>query len=102
MRFLAAFAACIATPALSGVLITQSGSDELRLYDGACTHGGTLARISPDKRSTFRKAQAEVSGKLLFGCWTEIPGRDDLLWVLLEGAQGLALPRAAFHSLPEA
>ena len=94
-------AALLAGGAQADVLIARGdGPDELRLYEGACVHGGTLARIDPARRDEFRKAQAEVNGKLLFGCWAEVPDADGIFFVLLEGGPGFVMQRRAFNFSP--
>jgi len=95
MRYILALALLTAFPAFGDVLIAKNGANELRLYDGACVHGGTLGRLRPEWRGEFKKAQAEYNGRLLFGCWREVE-EFGVYYVLLEEADGFALPVEAF------
>ena len=95
MRYILTPALLTAFPAFGDVLVATAGKNELRLYEGPCIHAGTLGRLKPEWRPLFRKAQAEYNGRTLFGCWLEI-AEHEVYFVLLEDADGFALPVDAF------
>ena len=89
-----------AAPASADLVLGQ-GQTELRLMPGPCVHVATMIRIHPDHRPRFRKMQATVSGKLFFGCWTEL-AEDRAAYILMEGSPGFAVPMASLRDEPGA
>lgn len=91
----ASLAACIATSAMSGVLLAKNEKDWIRLYDEPCNHAGTLAMIPPDLRPKFQKARADIGGQSWYACW--MPTQDgQRAFVLFEDGDSVALPLAIF------
>ncbi len=72
------------------MLIATSDKNELRLYDGPCSHAPTLDRLKPEWRHLFKQANADMGGKSLVGCWISLLD-DDAIYVLIDGADGFAL-----------
>lgn len=69
------------------VLSSDDGSQELRLYESSCTHGGTLGHIPAEFRDRFSNARLlDRRGTILgYGCWAEVEGT--VLIVFEDGAK---------------
>jgi hypothetical protein len=93
----AALAAGIATSSFAD-LVATSGKNELRLMDAPCVHGGVLGMLKPEWRPKFKKAAADVNGKMLYACW--IDTMDGAYFVLFEDGDGQAYPIQAFIEVP--
>lgn len=98
MRYLLAALVLLTMPARADLVATNSAKDELRLMPGPCIHGGTLGLIAEEWRSRFKKAQADIGGRLVFGCW--IDTGEGWYWVIFETGQGIAYPITSFLDQP--
>ena len=97
----AALLLLLAAAPASADLVVGHGQTELRLMPGPCVHVATMIRIHPDHRPRFKKLQATVGGKLLFGCWTALP-EQDAAYVIFEGSPGFVVPMASLRDEPGA
>lgn len=90
-------AACFAVPAHSDLMIkSDDGSQELRLYESACSHGGTLALIPEEYRKHFHNAKVlDRKGTILaFACWAEV---EDTVLILFEDGQRAEMQLSKFR-----
>lgn len=86
-------------PAWADQVARTASGNELRLMDLPCSHGGTLLRLKAEWRDKFKKATATMSGKMVFGCYIRIE-EDGVFYILMEDAEGFALPFEAFKDAP--
>lgn len=98
-RLLAALlVAMMAAPAYADK-IARAGNAEIRLFPGACVHGGTLAQLKPEHRDKFHKMQGSVNGRVVYGCWVDIE-EDGVYWMLFEDGTDIALRYESFKEVP--
>jgi hypothetical protein len=93
---LATFVACFATPVNAELMLKSGdGSQELRLYDTACSHAGTLGLIPEEYRKHFKNSRVlDSKGTILiYACHAII---DDQVLVMLEDGQHIVLALSKF------
>lgn len=94
MRSLIVAAICAASFAVSaGERVAKAGRDEIRLFDSACIHAGTMALIKPEHLKRFKKATANIGGQYFYGCWADEEG---VAFILFEDGDQVVIPLAAF------
>jgi hypothetical protein len=89
----------LCTPLAYADKVATNGGDELRLFDSPCAHGETLAWLDPQWRGKFKRAQALIGGKTVFGCWIDVP-EHMAYFIRLENTEGFAIPMLAFTEQP--
>jgi hypothetical protein len=77
------------------MLKSGDGSQELRLYDTACSHAGTLGLIPEEYRKHFKNSRVlDSKGTILiYACHAII---DDQVLVMLEDGQHIVLALSKF------
>jgi hypothetical protein len=85
-----AAALAAAVPAFAVDRVARYGQDEVVVFDSPCVSAETLARINPEHRNRFRKAQGKIDGQRFFGCWMKVGEAVYVLWE--DGDQGVIQP----------
>lgn len=96
-RLIVAAALVAASSAMAGDLVmSNKDGNELRLYDRACSHGGTLAILKEEWRPNFHDARIrDKRGTIVwYACWIEENGQ---AVVVFEDGDVLAFPLSAFQ-----
>jgi hypothetical protein len=73
----AAMCSAFASPVQAELMLkSNDGSQELRLYESACSHGRTLGHIPEEYRKHFFNARVlDRRGTIqVYGCWAEVEG----------------------------